>query len=263
MDMDAFFKLHSGLPREGPGSDEATREAIRRLRVGPASSRSIQRVLDIGCGPGRQTLVLARELQTPIIAIDFHEPFLEQLRRSARAAGLDHLITPLRAGMESLDLPPGSVDLIWTEGAIYIIGFATGLSLWRLLLREGGIVVASEMTWLTENPPAEVRDFWQQGCPHMTTIEGNIANAAAVGFEAFDHFVLPREAWWDEYLTPLDHRIAELRKTATEPDLLAVLDEQERETDIVRRYGEHFSYVFYLLRKIEMPDQKGCMHEHS
>ncbi|HEX8823356.1 MAG TPA: class I SAM-dependent methyltransferase, partial [Archangium sp.] len=58
---DAFFLLHTDLPREGPGSDDCTREALRRLRPWlPASPR----VLDLGCGPGKQTLVLARELGT-------------------------------------------------------------------------------------------------------------------------------------------------------------------------------------------------------
>ncbi len=273
MGMDALFHVHSGLPREGPGSDDATREAIRRLRAAPlepgescsgqTAGPRLKRVLDIGCGPGRQTLVLARELQVPIVAIDFHEPFLDQLRQSARAAGLDHLIRPLRAGMESLDHAPGSVDLIWTEGAIYILGFATGLSLWRPLLREGGMVVASEITWLTKDPPAEVKDFWQQGYPPMTDIAGNLAHAAAAGYEVFDHFVLPQQAWWDDYLTPLERRAAELRPAATDAELLLALDETEREIDIVRRFGEHFSYVFYLLRKTAVPEQKGCMHEHS
>ena len=36
MDCEAFFLLYRDLPREGPGSDEATREALRRLPRLPA-----------------------------------------------------------------------------------------------------------------------------------------------------------------------------------------------------------------------------------
>ena len=69
MEMEAFFKLHSGLPREGPGSDASTRKAIRALPSLPPSPR----VVDLGCGPGRQTLVLAQALSSSIIAADIHQ----------------------------------------------------------------------------------------------------------------------------------------------------------------------------------------------
>lgn len=265
MDLDALFRLHRDLPREGPGSDGATAEAIRRLKrqwnpVDRLRFAGGPRVLDVGCGPGRQTLVLAATFQTPVVAIDFHEPYLEQLRNSAEAAGLRRWVTTCRAGMESLSYTPGSVDLIWAEGSIYIIGFATGLSLWRPLLREGGFVVASELTWFTAQPPAEAKAFWAQGYPQMTDVAGNIKHAAAVGFEVFDHFTLPQSAWWDEYLTPLSERIARLRVDGADGELLQVIEEQEQETDIVRRYGDHFGYVFYLMRKTIMPDKQECAH---
>ena len=156
MDLEALFTLHSGIPREGPGSDEATREAIRRLP--PLPSRP--RVFDLGCGLGKQTLVLARHFRTPIIAVDFHGPYLDQLRHSAEAEGLSDLIDTRLGRMEELEEQPGSVDLIWIEGAIYIIGFAAGLGLWRPLLRDDGFLVASEATRLTDDPPAEAQTFW-------------------------------------------------------------------------------------------------------
>jgi hypothetical protein len=162
--------------------------------------------------------------------------------------------------MESLDFGPGTLDLIWAEGSIYIVGFATGLSLWRPLLREGGFVVASELTWLTEDPPAEVREFWLEGYPHMTTTAENIRNAAAVGFDVFDHFVLPQQAWWDDYLDPLSQRAEQLRSQTSDPELLQVLRESDQEIDICRRFGEHFSYVFYLMQKVAVPSLSECAH---
>ena len=130
MDMKALFTLHCDIPREGPGSDEATREAIRRLPPLPSGPH----VVDLGCGPGKQTLVLARHFQTPIIAVDFHGPYLDRLRQSAEAEGLS--VNTRLGRMEELEEQPESVDLIWIEGAIYIVGFAEGLRLWRPLLRD-------------------------------------------------------------------------------------------------------------------------------
>ena len=248
MNLEALFILHCDLPREGPGSDEATREAIRRLRSSEPKIAQISQVLDVGCGPGKQTLVLAKELQASVTAVDFHEPYLRQLQQAAAAQGLDRLISTRVENMESLSDPEGSIDLIWAEASIYNIGFANGLKLWRPLLRDRGFVVVSEATWLTDHPPTEVLDFWQTEYPAMTNIEGNIKLAKEAGYEVFDHFILPRSGWWDEYYTPLAKRIQQLRPQADEtPGLGEVLDEAEREIEICDRFGDAFGYVFYLM----------------
>ena len=46
------------LPQQGPGSDASTLRALRMLGELPDAPR----VLDLGCGPGRQTLALARSI---------------------------------------------------------------------------------------------------------------------------------------------------------------------------------------------------------
>lgn len=246
MDFEAFFTVHCNLPREGPGSDAATREAIRRLPPLPRSPR----VLDLGCGPGRQSLVLAQELNAAVIAVDLHEPFLQQLEVSVVQGGLGDRITIRQADMGALEDPPGSFDLIWSEGAIYLLGFANGLRLWRPLLRDGGLLGVSECTWIHDNPPREVWEFWQAEYPAMMTIEENITTATAAGYEVLDTFILPRSAWWDEYLTPVSDRVQQLRTSGNlTPALSQVLAETEREIDICDRYGEFFSYVFYLMKK--------------
>jgi serine/threonine-protein kinase HipA len=141
------------------------------------------------------------------------------------------------------------VALIWCEGAIYLAGFGEGLALWRPLLVPGGLLVASEMTWLTDDPPGAVAEYFKQAYPAMTTIDGNRTMAERAGFELLDHFVLPQRAWWDEYLTPLAARLEALRPQAeSDPDLAAVLDEHAQEIAVVERWGDSFGYVFYLMR---------------
>lgn len=77
--MDVFFEIHRDLPREGPGNNESTRKAFHLLNGLPSQPN----ILDIGCGPGMQTIEIAKMTNGKIIAIDTHEPFLEELNRRA------------------------------------------------------------------------------------------------------------------------------------------------------------------------------------
>jgi SAM-dependent methyltransferase len=239
-----MFRLFEGLPRQGPGSDACTREALRRLGALPAAPR----VLDLGCGSGRAALVLAETLRTRVIAVDVHRPFLDQLQAAARERNLEDLIELRCADMAAPGVPAGSVDLLWSEGALYFLGFERGLRLWRPLLAPGGCVAVSECSWLTDDPPAEAAEFFHQGYPGMAGIGENLGRARAAGFDVLDHFTLPLEAWWDEYYAPLEQRMTELAPAAG-PELAAVLDETRREIELYRRHHDSYGYVFYLLRQ--------------
>lgn len=245
MSLEALFLIHTDLPRAGPGSDAVTRDALRRLGALPPSPR----VLDLGCGPGRQTLVLARELGVPVTAVDFHAPFLASLERSAAEQGMGHLVRTRLADFGALEDAPGSYDLLWSEGAIYNLGWAEGLRRWRPLLRSGGLLAATEATWLTEDRPAEAVAFWREAYPSMGTIASNSEAARAAGYDVLDTFVLPASAWWDEYYRPLQARIESLRERArTDADLAGAIAETAREISVYARYGASYGYVFYLLR---------------
>jgi serine/threonine-protein kinase HipA len=239
----AVFRLFEGLPRQGPGSAACTREALRRLPALPQTPR----VLELGCGSGSSTLVLAEALRTKIIAVDIHRPFLDQLRATARERGLEDLIETRCADMAAPGVPAGSVDLLWSEGAIYFLGFEEGLRLWRPLLAPGGCLAVTECSWLSADPPAEAAAFFAEGYPGMAGIAQNIERARAAGFEVQGHFALPPEAWWDEYYTPLEARM-NLLAADPDPELAAVIAETRREIDLFRRHGDAYGYVFYLMR---------------
>ena len=244
-EIEAVYTLHSDLPREAPGSDSATRDALRRL----PTMCDQPTVWDVGCGPGRSAIVLAQELQSPIIALDVHAPYLQTLAESARRHGVEQFVETRCGSMAAIDAPEGSIDLIWAEGSIYNLGFSQALRAWRRLLRDPGFVVATEATWLTDDPPDEARRFWNAGYPAMTDREGNRRLAAEAGFDVLDDFTLPQSAWWDEYLAPLEQRMATLEWQAEQhPALAAVIAEAEKEIDICRRFGDAVGYVFYLMR---------------
>lgn len=244
--MNFFWELFSGLPQQGPGSDQATREALKTVPALPVGAR----ILDIGCGTGRQSLVLARETRGHITAVDVHEPFLEELRRRADTHGLSARLATLQASMSALDFPDESFDLIWSEGAIYIMGFREGLTKWRRLLRSGGFLAVTEVSWLVDDRSEELRAFWAANYPAITDIAGNLRTIAEAGYRARKHFVLPASAWWDGYYIPLEARMRALReKYPGDAEAQSVLDETRTEIDFYRRYSHAYGYVFYVMQK--------------
>ena len=145
-----FLELHSGLPREGPGDDESTLRALRLCTDLPARPD----ILDVGCGPGMQTLALLGATAGTMTAVDFYQQFLDQLAEQAHATGVGERLRILRADMHELPFAPDSFDLIWSEGAAYIMGISEAFTTWREFLRPRGYIVVTEVSWLVEDVPA-------------------------------------------------------------------------------------------------------------
>lgn len=240
-----FFELHSNLPREGPGNDAATAQALSCIPPLPEQPQ----ILDLGCGPGMQTLALARLTTGHITAVDLHQPYLDELQRKATTTGLDEQITILQADMADLPLAPASFDLIWAEGSAYALGFGNALQTWRSLLKRPGYLAVSEVSWTRSDLPAPVVDFWQVEYPDLRSIEANLATIKAAGYGTLAHFILPPEAWWQHYYTPLEQRLEVLqRKYHNLPEAQPVFDQHRREIEIYRQYSDYYGYVFYILK---------------
>jgi serine/threonine-protein kinase HipA len=244
MGADPIEQLFGNLPRGAPGSDACTLDALRRLPPIPPHAR----VLDLGCGSGPHTLVLARTLGVKVQGVDLHQPSLDRLRVAADRAGLADLVEVRCADFSTLEIAPASIDLLWSEGAAYAVGFEESLRRWHAWLAPGGLMAVSECSWLTDSPPDEAKRFWDAAYPAMSSMSVNGRRAERAGLVLLDRFVLPEAAWWDEYYRPLAARVAELRPTAA-ADLLAILDGIEREIALYERFADAYGYVFYLLQR--------------
>ncbi len=244
--MEVFWEIHRGLPQEGPGCEGSTLQALSLLAGVPAWPR----ILDVGCGPGRQTLTLARHTGGHVLAVDTHQPYLDQLAQRASREGLAERITTRNSSMTEMDFPDQSFDLIWSEGALYIMGFEKGLQAWKRFLKPKGSLAVTELSWLTDAPPGEAKQFFDEAYRVMKTVAQNLETIRSAGYVSTPHFALPPSAWWDNYYTPMEARITELRKQyAGNAAALKDLDAEQREIDVYRLYSDAYGYVFYLMEK--------------
>ena len=240
---DAFFALHHGLPRQGPGSDDTTRTLLAftgRLPERP-------RVLDLGCGPGRSATLLAAETGAEVTAVDTHQPFLDELRRSADARGLGASVRTVNGSMGELPYADGSFDLVWAESSAYIIGFDTALSSWKRLLAPGGALVLTECVWTTDAPSPECTAFWEAAdCP-LRTAEESAAAAVAAGYDVLGTYAQP-ESDWDEYYIPLARHV-EAADPASAAMARAIAGCRE-ELAMRREHGAEYGYAGFALRPV-------------
>lgn len=247
-ELKLLIDLHLGGPRQGPGGDRETRLAVALSGLNRASGLKIA---DVGCGTGASTLVLARELGAHLTAVDFVPEFLARLEDAAGRAGLSDRITTLCASMESLPFAESSYDSIWSEGAIYNMGFAAGIAAWRRYLKPGGVLAVSELTWLTDQRPDELQMHWEREYPEVGTASSKIATLERLGFSPIGYFPLPEHCWLDNYYRPMQQRFSGyLDRHDGSAGARAVVAAEEKEISLYERHKAFISYGFYIARKI-------------
>jgi ubiquinone/menaquinone biosynthesis C-methylase UbiE len=207
------------------------------------------RILDVGCGPGMQTIELAKLSNGQIDALDNHQPFLDELERRAKDEGVRERINIVNGDMFALNYEDNSFDLVWCEGAIFIIGFEKGLREWKRLLTDNGYLVVSELSWLKTNPPEQVKTWMEEGYPAIKTIKENLIIAQKCGYHVISHFILPEKSWWTNYYRPLEAKIAPLKsKYRDDEEAMNVLTSHELEIEMYRKYSGYYGYIFYIMQ---------------
>jgi SAM-dependent methyltransferase len=246
-ELQLLVNLHLPNDRQGPGGDAETRLA---LGLSGLLGRAGLKVADVGCGTGASTLVLAELLDAEITAVDIFSAFLDALERRAAERTLRGRIRPLAASMDALPFEPGSLDAIWSEGAIYNIGFEAGVKALAPFIKAGGVLAVSELTWLTAERPAELEAHWSAEYPEVGLASEKFAVLERNGFTPVGYFPLPSYCWTDNYYRPLEARLpAFLAAHDNSEEARAIADATLAESALYTRFQEHFSYGFYVARK--------------
>jgi SAM-dependent methyltransferase len=241
----ALIELHRGLERQGPGDIDYSNYIISQIPELPTNPR----IADIGCGAGAGTLFLADKFKSKVLAVDFSREFLDELEERAKQRGLDHWVETIECDMGNLNWEPGSIDLLWSEGAAYNITFEGALKVWRPFMASNGIVIISEMNYFTRDVPESVEIFMQKTYPAIKTERENSDIINSSGLNVLGVHRLPSRAWWDNYYEPLRNNIESL-KHSKDGVMQSVIRETEEEMAFFKEYDNFYGYSFYIMKAV-------------
>lgn len=239
-DQALLFELFADTARQAPGSVDTTRRALGLL---PPALR-VERVLDLGCGTGGSTLVLAEATGADIVAVDIHPPFLATLRARAETRHLTGRLTTIVADMADTSALGSGYDVVWAEGSAYSMGFERALRQWRALLRPGGCLVVTELAWFVAEPAGEARAFFAEEYPDMRDETTRVAQARDLGYDVLGSFPLPA-ADWHAYYAGVDRALREAMARHGERDVFVAL---QRERAVYEAYGHDYGYLCLVLQ---------------
>ena len=243
-----LIDLHLAATRQGPGGEAETRQAM--ALAGLDRSRRLK-IADIGCGTGASTILLAKELDAEITAVDFLPAFLDALQTRARDHGVAERITTLSCSMEALPFSDEAFDVIWSEGAVYNMNFEAGVSAWSRFLKPGGKLIVSEITWLSATRPPELQSHWDGEYPEIDVASAKIEILEQHGYCPEAYFYLPAHCWIENYYRPMQRRFdAFLERHGRSDQAKGIVEAEKHEIALYEKYRDYYSYGVYIARKI-------------
>jgi ubiquinone/menaquinone biosynthesis C-methylase UbiE len=249
-DVNLICEYFSWLERQGPGSPEMTVKALSFIDNLTAESQ----ILNLGCGTGGQTMVLAQHAPGDITGIDLFPAFIDLFNTNAVKLNLQERVKGVVGSMDNIPFREGEFDLIWSEGAIYNIGFERGLNEWRKFLNPGGYIAVTEASWFTEERPAEVNDFWMDAYPKINTIPNKVAQMQKAGYIPVASFILPENCWTEHFYAPqVAAQEVFLKKYAGNKTAEEFIASERHEAQLYSKYKAYYGYVFYIGKKNGYP----------
>lgn len=246
-DFTLICEYFSLLERQAPGSPEITTRALSYIDGLSKNSR----IADIGCGTGGQTMVLAKNAPGQITGIDLFPQFIEIFNCNAVQLGLNTRVKGIVGNMENLPFAENELDLIWSEGAIYNIGFERGLTEWRKFLKPGGYIALTEATWFTAERPKEIEDFWCEAYPGIVTIPEKTQIMLQAGYSVTAVFTLPEYCWIENFYIPqVEAQEAFLKKHQGNKAAWELVLNERKEAELYNKYKEYYGYAFYIGKKL-------------
>lgn len=246
-DINIIYEYFSNTERQGPGNSEETLKALSFITGLTEKSK----IADIGCGTGGQTMTLGHNTSCEIIGIDLWQDFIEKFNRNSFNQNLQDRVKGIVGNMENLPFHEEELDLIWSEGSIYNIGFERGINEWRKYLKIGGYIAVTENTWFSEERPEEIQEFWQKAYPEIDTIPNKVAQMQKAGYLPIATYMLPETIWTDYYSKQalrIDDFLKKHKGNKTAEDFAS---SQLYESNLYHKYKAYYGYMFYIGKRVK------------
>jgi Methylase involved in ubiquinone/menaquinone biosynthesis len=247
-DYNLICEYFLNVERQGPGSPEVTLKALSF--IDNLTDKSL--IADIGCGTGGQTMVLAQHIPGHIIGLDLFTGFIDRFNSNSKKLNIQDRVTGIIGSMDNLPFQDEELDLIWSEGSIYNIGFERGINEWRKFLKIGGYIAVSEASWFTEKRPVEINDFWMGTYPEIDTIPNQIAKIERAGYTLVACFILSEKCWIEQFYETLvvaqEKLLEKYKGNKTVEEYIAY---ERYEAELYYKYKEFYGYTFFIAKKID------------
>jgi ubiquinone/menaquinone biosynthesis C-methylase UbiE len=186
------------------------------------------RILDIGCGTGLPTMVLAELGLGEIVGIDTEDAALSQLQQRIEHANLSHRVVAINASLYETGIPDQSFDILWTEGVLHLLDPCRSFrECHRLLKPKRFLMIHETIAWFQKR---------------RETLPG-------FGFEYVDRYLLPRHCWWTDYGAPLEERIRAMREAHGGAAESGEFTRYEQEVASLKEAPGRFDSGFFLIKK--------------
>jgi len=186
-------------------------------------------ILDAGCGSGVPTMELARLTNGEITGLDINQELLDLLTKKIEKAGLSARVKAMNCSIVAMEFPDESIDIIWAEGSISVIGFERGLRDWRRFLKPNGFMVIHD----------------EKG-----NVNEKLAQISSCGYELLGYFILNEDTWRAEYFAPLEKLILETQtKYPNDRSVLKEVNIARWEIDMFRKDPERNTSVCFVIKK--------------
>lgn len=246
-DLNLIYEYFANTERQGPGN---TTETLRALSfIEGLTEKSM--IADIGCGTGGQTMTLGLNTPCEIIGIDVWPDFINKFNQNSQNLNLQNRVKGIVGNMENLPFQVEELDLIWSEGSIYNIGFERGLNEWRKFLKMGGYIAVTENTWFSEERPDEIQEFWQKAYPEIDTIPNKVAQMQKAGYLPIATYMLPETIWTDYYTKQALNIDSFIKKHKGNKIAEEITASQRYEAELYYKYKEYYGYMFYIGKRIK------------
>ncbi len=129
--MEKFiFDIFSGLQYPHSGKSASMIRAANQISEIPTQPE----ILEIGHGCGLPSLNLALYFGGHICSVDSRQEYILELQREATRQGYIDIIDYVNTDVFHLDFEEHNFNVIWSEGAISLLGLKRGISEWKKYL---------------------------------------------------------------------------------------------------------------------------------